>query len=322
MADGSPAIVPSATVPPHVEAPPAAPKASAPKAVASPAPAAPVVEADPFEELLKSKPISIKNKAGKSVEIKDRKALEHYLNKGFGSHEAHEKANRLEAEVKSRDEVLRKLEAGDDMSVEMLRKALGPKWKQIVQQEALRDFDEEERMKGIPPHIRQKLEEADRLKADRAEQDQRQQWEQSQRAKQQQDQQLTELQQEVARIGIPALQKLGFPSAPPAIVLSRLAGYMSVNLDLAAEKGLPELPVEVLVEELKKDMQGEYKPFLDSYVQAKDFDGAVKWLGEDFVNFIRRGDLARLRGGGAAPAERAPAAPASTKEDPSKFWRY
>lgn len=290
------------------------------KAAAAPPPVAPVVEVDPIDELLKSKPYVVKNKAGKEVTIRDRKTLDHYTSKAFGANEAFDRSTKLEQELRQREDILRRIEAGDDGSVEMLRKALGPKWRSIVEKEALRDFEEEERMKGVPPHIRERLEEAKRLKAEKEDRDavdQRAQWEKKQADERQQ---LAAVHEDVKRIGIPALQKVGFPSNPPAPVIFRLASYMGENIDLARERGIEALPVEVVAEALKEDMQAEYKAIANGFISTGDFDGAVKWLGDDFINFMRRSDLARLRQGGN-PAPAVKLEPAAKKDAPDDFWR-
>lgn len=319
MSDG---IVASPVVPPQAAVPVQAP--GQPPAVAKPAAAPPVekpVDVDPYEELLKSKPLSLKNKAGKSVTITDRKSLEHYINKGWSAGEVAEQKNRLETENKSYRELLEKLESGDDVSVDMLRKGFGPKWKQIVQKEALRDFEEEERMKDIPPHIREKLDEAARLREEKATRDANDAHQKATQAQREQQHQLEQLQEEVKRIGIPVLQKLGFPSNPPPGLINKLAGYMSENIELARERGVAELPIEMVADALREDMQAEGKAMVSKFMETKDFDGAVKWLGEDFINFMRRGDLARLRGAGNPPPPGAGAPPPPPAGPPKKdFW--
>lgn len=311
--------MPDPVAPPPAAAPPPN-GAPAPARASGTPPPAPVVELDPIDELLKSKPYVVKNKAGKEVTIRDRKTLDHYTSKAFGANEAFDRATNLEQKVQQQEEILRRIEAGDEGAVDMLRKALGPKWRSIVEKEALRDFEEEERMKGIPPHIRERLEEAKRLKAEKEDRDAVDQ--RAQRTKQQSDEraQLAAVHEDVKRIGIPALQKVGFPSNPPAPVIFRLANYMAENIDLARERGIDALPVEVVAEALKEDMQAEYKAIANRFISAGDFDGAVKWLGDDFINFMRRSDLARLRqGGNPAPAPKLD--PAAKKEVPDDFWR-
>ena len=281
---------------------------------------APVVEVDEYEELLKKKPLVIKTRDGKEVRLGSRKELEHHAARGLGGDKTYQENKRLTAELAERDAFLKKLDDPEQAKA-IFRKAYGKDWRKIVESEALQDFEEEERMKGIPPEIRAKLEEAKQFKAERDQMAQEREAQAQQRAQAEQQAQIRKIQKEILDVGGPALVKAGFGPKPPASVINRLGKYMAEAIEMEGE-GLGETPPEIIAEAVKRDMQEEHRALTESFVKAGDGAGLVAWLGEGVISVLRKYDLGRLRGAGASAAKpaAAPAAAPETRTDAKKFW--
>lgn len=262
------------------------------------------VEVDEFEEFLKKKPFTFKTKDGKTVNISNRKELEHQAARGLGGDKTHQENKRLQAELAERDAFLKRLD-DPKQAREIFRKAYGADWRKMAEEESLSAFEEDEKMKGIPPEMRARLEEAQRLKEKNAELENRQQESARQQQQREQQAQVAKIRAEVLEVGGAALVKAGFTKNPPASVINRLGAYMAEALDAGEELG--DVPPEIIAEGIKRDMQEEHRMLVDSYVKAGDGAGLVAWLGEDVVKVLRKFDLARLRG--AAAGQPAPSQP-------------
>ena len=104
-----------------------------------------------------------------------------------------------------------------------------------------------------------------------------------------------------------ALDKSGLPKTK--FIVARMAFYMHKNLTNGWDA-----PMEVIIDQVKKERQS----MLSDLTESSDAEALINYLGKDFVNKIRKHDLARIRArknGGVSEEDAIRTSPRQSKTD-------